>query len=369
MGGNSAGDIHLAPRRHGIAALRDQERRRPRRLPKGELAVLLKRIAGGRGTLGVVPLAGGAVRELLDDVVGADWSPDGTQLAVALRDAQGTRIEYPIGRVLYRTKGRLDYSVRVSRSGKKIVFIESPPSTQAFAPDAYDLRIVDTAGRATTLFHVQSPRQLAGCLWLRGDREVLFSSLSLDTVKGHTSDIDVVDLNGHARTLYRGTGDFLPQDVSGDGRLLVAQSKFTVDLMFGSSGEPSERNLGWLTSSWLDDMSEDGKTVLFHDETEVFLRPTDGSAAVRLVPQVRNEKSSLSPDGKWVLTASESKHQLTLIPTGPGQSRQVSLGELEPENFGFMPDGKAILFPRPIRTDETPVHHGRGGSRFSRGLG
>jgi len=311
---------------------------------KGELAVLVKRAPGGTGTLGLVPLAGGAVRELLENVVAADWSPDGTQLAVALREKGGTRIEYPIGRLVYQTKGRLSYTVRVSSSGRQIAFVESPPSTQAFAADEYDLRIVDTAGKATTLFHARSPQQLAGGFWLRGDREVLFSSLSLDTVKGHTSDIDVVDLNGRARTLYRGTGDLLPQDLSEDGRLLVAQSKFTVDLMFGSSSEPSERNLGWLTSSWLDDISEDGKTVLFHDETEVFLRPTDGSAAVRLLPQVRNETSSLSPDGRWVLSASESKHQLTLTPTGPGQSRKVSVGELALENFGFMPDGKSILF-------------------------
>ena len=114
--------------------------------------------------------------------------------------------------------------------------------------------------------------------------------------------------------------------------------------MFGSSTEPSERNLGWLTSSWLDDISEDGGTVLFHDETEVYLRRTDGSPAVRLLPQVRNEKSSLSPDGKWVLSASESEHELRLTPTGPGPGKKISIGELVLEDFGFMPDGKSILF-------------------------
>ena len=114
--------------------------------------------------------------------------------------------------------------------------------------------------------------------------------------------------------------------------------------MFGSSTEPSEKNLGWLTSSWLDDISEDGGTVLFHDETEVYLRRTDGSPAVRLLPQVRNEKSSLSPDGKWVLSASESEHELRLTPTGPGPGRKISIGELVLEDFGFMPDGKSILF-------------------------
>ena len=153
---------------------------------KGELAVLLKRNAGGSGTLAVMPLAGGAVRELLENVVAADWSPDGTQLAVAIRENDETRIEYPIGRLLYKTKGRFDYSMRVSGSGKRIAFVESPPSTQPFAPDEFDLRIVDATGKATTLVHARAPRQLGGCLWRRGDREVLFASL--DAVNGHTSD-------------------------------------------------------------------------------------------------------------------------------------------------------------------------------------
>jgi len=312
---------------------------------KGEVAVLLKKTFAASGTLAVMPLAGGAMRELLENVVAADWSPDGTQLAVAIRENGETRIEYPIGQVLYKTKGRLDYSMRVSGGGKQIAFIESPPSTQALAPNEHDVRIVDGAGKATTLVRAQTPRSLAGCLWRqRGDREVLFASLSMDTAKGHTSDIDAVDLSGQVRTLYRGTGDFLPQDSLADGRLLIVQSKFSVDLMLGSSGEPSEKNLGWLTSSWLDDISQDGGTVLFHDETEVYLRRTDGSPAVRLLPQVRNEKSSLSPDGKWVLSASESEHELRLTPTGPGPGKKVSIGDLVLADFGFMPDGESILF-------------------------
>ena len=156
-----------------------------------------------------MPLAGGAVRELLENVVAADWSPDGTQLAVALRENHETRIEYPIGRLLYKTKGRFDYSMRVSGSGKQIAFVESPPSTQAFAPDEYDLRIVDATGKATTLVHAQTPRRSAG---VSGGAAIgRCCSPPSDTVNGHTSDIDVVDLNGQVRTLYRGTGDFLPR--------------------------------------------------------------------------------------------------------------------------------------------------------------
>jgi Tol biopolymer transport system component len=313
---------------------------------KGEVAILLKkqhlRVFGGSGTLAVMPLAGGAPRELLENVVGADWSPDGTQLAVALRENDETRIEYPIGRLLYKTKGRLGNGMRVSGSGKQVAFVEYAPSPNAFAPDEVDLRVVDSTGKATTLIHSKAPLQILGCLWRPGDREVLFSSW--DSVKGHTSDLDVVDLNGHIRTLYRGTGDFWAQDLLADGRLLIVESKGTVDLMFGSSTEPSEKNLGWLSSSWAQDLSQDGETVLFEDETDVYLRRTDGSPAVRLLPKVQFKKASLSPDGKWVLSPSESEHELKLIPTGSGQVRKISIGELVLEDSGFMPDGKSILF-------------------------
>src|SRR5512143_864821 len=53
---------------------------------KGELAILLKKsyLAStvGAGTLARVPLGGGAPREVAENIKFADWSPDGTELAV-----------------------------------------------------------------------------------------------------------------------------------------------------------------------------------------------------------------------------------------------------------------------------------------------
>src|SRR6185503_12479553 len=68
----------------------------------GELAISLGcelNWAECRGTLARMPLAGGAPREVLQDVYYADWSPDGKSLAV-VRSVDGRfRLEYPIGRV------------------------------------------------------------------------------------------------------------------------------------------------------------------------------------------------------------------------------------------------------------------------------
>ena len=59
-----------------------------------------QRCSGAPGTLARVPLSGGAPREILENVNDADWSPDGTNLAVSRTVGGRNRIEYPIGTVL-----------------------------------------------------------------------------------------------------------------------------------------------------------------------------------------------------------------------------------------------------------------------------
>ncbi len=56
------------------------------------------------GTLARVPLAGGAPREVLENVQDADWSPDGKELAVIHQTEARARLEYPVGT---RARGEL----------------------------------------------------------------------------------------------------------------------------------------------------------------------------------------------------------------------------------------------------------------------
>ncbi len=53
------------------------------------------------GTLVRAGLEGGVGRDLLENVEAADWSPDGTQLAVARKVDGKVRLEYPIGKKIY----------------------------------------------------------------------------------------------------------------------------------------------------------------------------------------------------------------------------------------------------------------------------
>ena len=91
----------------------------------GEMAILLGPTTNGTaGTLARVPLSGGAPREILENVNDADWSPDGSTLAVSRTVGGKNRIEYPIGTVRYENDGRPPELLRVSPKGDLIAFFE-----------------------------------------------------------------------------------------------------------------------------------------------------------------------------------------------------------------------------------------------------
>ena len=95
----------------------------------GEMAVSMDSRPSGVyaqvGTLARVPLNGGSPRPVLENVQWADWSPDGSNLAI-VRDVGGrNRLEFPIGKVLYETSGWISHP-RVSRKGDLVAFLDHP---------------------------------------------------------------------------------------------------------------------------------------------------------------------------------------------------------------------------------------------------
>ena len=75
----------------------------------GEMAISVNRHAAGAGferigTLAQLSMSGGAApRDVLKEILWADWSPDGKSLAIVRVDAGKKRLEYPAGKVLYET--------------------------------------------------------------------------------------------------------------------------------------------------------------------------------------------------------------------------------------------------------------------------
>ncbi len=310
----------------------------------GELAILQKKtnLFGviGTGTLARVPLGGGAPRLLLDDAVAADWSPDGSQLAVLRRVQDSFVLEYPIGKPIYRSGNNLTMP-RVSPDGERVALIEGGGVPMVIA--------VDRSGKKTELS--RNWIFADSLAWHPSGRELWVVGVGTSEPGGPVMALWGLDLGGRRRLVASLTDLEVLNDIARDGRVLVERELNTREILFGSSEGGGERDLSWLDQSSLAVLSRDGKTLLFDEQGEgggpngsVYLRPTDGGPAVRLGDGGADD---LSPDGKWALTRSFAKDgiRLVLLPTATGEPKPVAIEGLQIRGGGFAPpDGKRIFF-------------------------
>ncbi len=292
------------------------------------------------GTLARVPLAGGAPREVLEDVQWADWSPDGQTLAVVrpTNVGGGSRLEYPPGKVIYNPNAWLSH-VRISAKGDLLAFAD-----HVSGGDDGRIVVVDREGnhKAASTFYTT----IEGIAWSRDENEVWFTAAPAGAARA----LYAMNLDGKERLVLRVPGTLTLQDISRDGRLLLAEDNAQVGMYALAQGETREQNLSWFDWTLLEDMSPDGRTVVFTETGEatagkygVFLRKTDGSAAIRLGD---GTFPALSPDGKWVAAVDNgSPGQIELLPTGAGEPRQLTHDkQLEHIRVNWFPDGNGVVF-------------------------
>ncbi len=288
----------------------------------GEMALQL----GGPvvvGTLAQAPLAGGAPREVLDDVASADWSPDGKSLAVVRRVGDNFRLEFPIGTVLFEARGV--GRPRFSREGGRILF----SSVDAIMVADLNAKQVKKLRAGWSSDAVWSPR---------GDEIWGFDQ------SGATSELRAFKPGGPERLIATLPGTFIMHDIEPNGRLLVERVAQRAEMLALVPGETRERRLSWLDGSAPADISPDGKTVLFNETGwagggSIYLRKTDGSEAVRLG---QGDALALSPDAKWALARRDA--DTVLMPTGAGVARKITTNGVTFERGAtFFPDGKRVL--------------------------
>ena len=315
-----------------------------------EMAVLLNSKAIGTwvnmGTLARAPLVGGAPREVLEQAQWADWSADGSGLAV-VRDFGGrNRLEYPIGKPLYQTGGWIGHP-RVSPKGDRIAFIDHPIQ----GDDSGSLSVIDLAGNKKTLSGEWYTIQ--GLAWSPDSKEIWFTA----SKSGVDRTLYAVSLDGKERMVLRLPGALMLFDIWKDGRVLMMRASWRRELVGTIAGEPRQRDLSWLDYSYPAELSADGKTLLFDEEGgggslaysksgglsyAVYIRKTDGSPAVLLG---EGGAVALSPDGKSVIAQTQdSPSQLKLLTTGAGEAKDLTNDKVNHSWAHWFPDGKRILF-------------------------
>ena len=324
---------------------------------QGELAISLNRhyYLGyeSSGTLARVPLAGGAPHAILENVQDADWSPDGASLAVARQAGGRSRIEYPIGKVLYSSAGWVS-SVRISPDGRHIAFVDHVQRGNLVG----GVKVIDTSGKLL-VSGPTSTRGVRGVAWSPGGDEVWHGAFTT------TSTIAATTLDGKNRTVWSSPGVGL-QDIGRDGRVLFYQDSTRRETVGFEADGRTQRNLTWLNWAFPVALSADGGTALFNEQNRlplgIYLRGLDGTSAVRIG---EGEAYGFSPDGKWVLaTRLPERKQVVLLPTGPGEPRVLSSGTITVQWANFFPDGGRVLVSgnEPERGGRLFVQDVRGGA-------
>jgi hypothetical protein len=307
----------------------------------GELALSLGAHSRGimtYGTLARVPLAGGAPRELQEQVKYADWLPDGRDLAIVRRAGARDQLEFPVGTVVAEPgtpDGGFSFP-RVSPRGDAVAAFELDVSYGLVGR----VVIVDRSGvkRGTSSKYYN----VFGLAW-RGD-EVWFTAAGRLPLLRNT--VYALSTSGAVRIVARVPGNTSLHDIAPDGRVLVARTDDRGGISVRVPGESTARDLSWLDAAMLAGITPDGRRILF-SETGVgggprassYMRGTDGSPAVRLGDGFA---WALSPDGQWAIVQSEAAH-FDLIPTGPGQPRRLGRPGLSLLDARWLADGQHVV--------------------------
>jgi Tol biopolymer transport system component len=308
----------------------------------GEMAVLLE-LNPLFGTLARVPFAGGVPRPAVEGVpyASADWSADGKELAL-VRVVEGRyRLEFPLGKVIY-DEGPSPNAPRFDPSGDNIAFFQRGRGNTG------SVMVIRRTGEGVR--EIASGFELPGgapC-WTPDGKEVWFSGTP---EPGKPSGLYAADLAGRVRLVAQMPGELELDDISRDGRVLIAHHTLMGTMRALAAGESGERDLTWLDQPVPADISPDGKTVLFTETGEgggktssVYLRSIDGSS-----PPARlgdGQALAFAPDGKSVLVGHPgSADRFSVLPTAAGEPKTIALTGFEVVDVAaWLPDGKEFIF-------------------------
>ncbi|MGD0364272.1 MAG: serine/threonine-protein kinase [Bryobacteraceae bacterium] len=266
--------------------------------------------------------SGGQTRPLLDGVLAADYAPDGSSMAVLRRVHGINRLEFPIGNVLVDKIGWPLWMIRVSPDGEHVAYVTRTNGT------AIGMAVVDRKGSKTDLGAVSGQNttgETASLCWNPKGTEIWFRSFD----PSEPGTVYALDLKGKRRVALRLPSQVKLYDIARNGDLLLSTGSEQLGILGKAPEDTAEHDLSCLDSGRVAGISDDGRVIAANIAGEsggqkgsVYLRRTDGSAAVRLGD---GHAYRLSPDGNWTsgytLNADGSR-RFVLSPTGPGEETE-----------------------------------------------
>jgi eukaryotic-like serine/threonine-protein kinase len=321
----------------------------------GEMALLLHVAHRGywirSGTLARAALGGGAPREILEHVTDADISPDGKELAAVREIGTRQRLEFPLGRVLFETDGWISHP-RISRDGTRVAFLDHP----SYGNDDGFVAIASPGGKATRVTREYQGAQ--GLSWSRDGKELWFTGGNESATNGSRYQLWAVAPGGKERLVYGPPMDIWLHDISATGAVIFAGENLRGEIGGLLKGDEKERDLSVWSDEAISGITSDGSAYAGIEQSApgaglepfFYYRKAQEAAPVRLGT---GTASALSPDGRWVLARTRSERgepRLTLLPTGPGEPRQLAIGNVTPrivsqEWSSWSQDGRLLLFP------------------------
>ncbi len=304
----------------------------------GEMALLLKPRTVAFTTVGMMarlPFSGGAPREVLDRVEWADWTPK-DDLLVVRQGETGNQLEFPVGKVLYRTAGFIS-NPRFSPDGGRIAFLHHPRVND----DSGEVAVVDLAGKSQIL--AGGWRTAWGLAWMPTTGEIWLTAAP----GGSKRELLAVSLDGKRRTILPQTGNLTLEDISKTGRVLLQSSSAQMRLrLVGPDGK--DRDFSWLDWSLGTGIAADGSGVVFFESGEgagnhpvSYYRKADGSPAVKLGVLSRPR---LSPDGKSVLGFDTQSSEIAILPIGAGETKRLPVPGLTVTASDWLGGARGVVF-------------------------
>ena len=309
--------------------------------PQGNTAVLTQAALNSglfEGSLSLLPLAGGGLREISQGAEAADFSSDGASLCLVVSGGSNFQLEWPQGEAIFRST-RLIQSPRIRDA--RVAFFHSTPSNYSDG----EICVLAKGGKPDILARCEG---FTGLAWGSGGKEIWFS-----TYDGNGSRIQAVTLKGQTRLLAHHPGRLDLLDVDASGRCLAIAHNQQRQAFGRTPGALRDTDLTWLDAQKPMAISPDGSQILLtragdwgmSSQVGLYLRSLAGGPAVRL--GTGSVDADLSHDGRWVATfESDGKGQpgLRLIPTRTGASHWYPVNGVaaNADAVWFHPSGASV---------------------------